>query len=306
MSKKRIIDSRTRSQSFVSLSYRQRDLWHGLIAIADDQGRLFGLHANVRSEVWPLDDIPLAEVEADLERLSDLEMIVRYEAEGKPIIQIINWWKYQKKQWAGPSDYPPPANWIDRTRYHGAEHKIIQENWDLLGGFCVKEGENEQQDSSDTPELPGKELPDLPPKNQVDNDVGQSINDSDSDNDSEEEKLNGASADEKPPEPPPKSKKGKKRDPLLDHPAIIAYREEARLHVPITWRKEVCEIVDDAEKWQKLVHSWIGKGWNKQNVEGMLQAYVNGGIGKNNSEPAGFEGIREYLKEEKEKAENGD
>jgi hypothetical protein len=278
-----------------------------LIAVADDQGRLFGLPANVRSEIWPLDDIPLAEVEEDLNKLAELEMILLYEANGKEIIQIINWWRYQQKQWAGPSDYPPPPNWVDRTRYHGAEHKIIQENWDQPGGFI--EEENQQPDSSETPGLPGDKPGDLPPDYQAENDVG--LNDSDSDSEDEEEKLNGASADAEPPEPPDlppekpkKTKKGRKRDPLLDHPAIITYREEAHLHVPINWREEVCEIVDDAERWKKLVHEWIGHGWNKQNISGMLQAYQNGGIEKKKAEPAGFDAIRSYR--QKQGLDNGE
>jgi hypothetical protein len=293
MSKKRILDSRSRkSLKFTALTFRQRDLWHGLIAVADDQGRLFGLPANVRSEIWPLDDIPLAEVEEDLKRLSELEMILIYEADGKPIIQIVKWWKYQQKQWAGPSDYPSPPKWADRTRYHGAEHKIIQENWDLPGGFF--EVENHQDDSSDTPDLPGEKPPDLPPDNHVENDVGHSINDSDSDG--EEEKLNGARAETEPPKPPPKRKKGKKRDPLLDHPAVIAYREEFHYHIQIAWREEVCKTVDDSEKWKEVIHAWNGKGWNPKNVKGMLESYRNGGIGKKKSEPKGFDAIRNYRK----------
>ena len=68
----------------------------------------------------------------------------------------------------------------------------------------------------------------------------------------------------------------RKRDWRLNHPAIIAYREEAHLHVPINIRDDVVAVVTDADKWQKIVHSWIGKGWNKQNIEGMLQVYRDG------------------------------
>ncbi len=67
MGKKRIIDSKIRSsQTFASFNMRQRDLWHGLIACADDQGRMPGVPAYVRSVVWPYDDISLKDVEADL------------------------------------------------------------------------------------------------------------------------------------------------------------------------------------------------------------------------------------------------
>ena len=90
-----------------------------------------------------------------------------------------------------------------------------------------------------------------------------------------EKELNGASADTGKSKP---KKKGKERDPLLDNPAIIAYRDEARLQVPITWREKVCNVVDDSDRWRILVHDWIGYGWNKQNIKGMLEAYTNGGI----------------------------
>ena len=156
MSKRRSLDSKIRqSQSFAKLTYRQRDLWQGLIAIADDQGRFPGTQAHIRSMVWPLDDISLAEVEIDLLRLIDLEMIYRYQINDETFIQIINWWKYQTPQWAGKSDYPPPLNWIDRTRYHGRDKLIITENWDQPGGFIFspdkspdKSGEEEADKSA--------------------------------------------------------------------------------------------------------------------------------------------------------------
>jgi len=74
--------------------------------------------------------------------------------------------------------------------------------------------------------------------------------------------------------------KGKKeRDPLLDHPAIIEFRDETRLHVLINWRKEVAETVGDdpeeVKRWRAVVHDWMGRGWNKQNVKGMLEVFRN-------------------------------
>lgn len=76
-----------------------------------------------------------------------------------------------------------------------------------------------------------------------------------------------------------RGKKKKKRDPLLDHPAIIEYKDEARLNVYINWRKEVAETVGDdpeeVKRWRAVVHDWIGRGWNKQNVKGMLEVFRN-------------------------------
>jgi hypothetical protein len=182
MAKKRIIDSRIRrSQDFVSLTYRQRDLWHGLITVADDQGRLLGILASVRSEVFPLDDVTLEDVEGDLQALIDQLMIVIYQVENKPIIQIVNWWKYQQKQWAGPSDYPATDGWVDRLRYHGSEHKVIQDGWEQPGGFsgdwwlCEPGGKQGNK--------PGRK----PGENQVENQAGLNDNDSDRGSNDEEE-----------------------------------------------------------------------------------------------------------------------
>ena len=96
-------------------------------------------------------------------------------------------------------------------------------------------------------------------------------------------------------------KTGKPRDTRLDHPAIIAYREEAHLHVPINWRDGVIETVSQVDKWTELVHEWIGRGWNKRNISGMLDAYKKGGISKNDRGKSSSLGVLQELIEE----ENG-
>lgn len=69
----------------------------------------------------------------------------------------------------------------------------------------------------------------------------------------------------------------RKRDERLDHPAISGYKSLARLNVPIIWRDDVINAVGDGEKeiyrWLDLVKSWIGRGWNPKNVEGMLDSF---------------------------------
>jgi len=139
MGKKRVINSKIRtSQTFASLSYRQRDLWHGLIVVADDQGRLPGVPAYVRSVVFPYDDITLEDLIDDLMALEAIGNILLYVADGAQYIQIIKWWCYQKMQWAGKSDCPPADGWTDRIRHNIANRKIYTENWDHPGGFCKK------------------------------------------------------------------------------------------------------------------------------------------------------------------------
>ena len=96
----------------------------------------------------------------------------------------------------------------------------------------------------------------------------------------------------------PSKKRSRKRDPRLNNPAIIAYREEAHLHVPINIRDDGVSIVSDAEKWQGIVHSWMAKGWNKQNIEGMLDVYRDGwrdgkAKGKKGVDLSAFDKIRQ-------------
>jgi hypothetical protein len=131
MAKRRMVDGKIRSsQTFSRLSWRQKDLWHGLIEVVDDQGRIPGKPSYVRSQVWPFDDVPSAEVDTDLKQLEELGFIFRYEVNGSVFIQLINWHYYQRDaEWLGLSDYPASPGWIDHARYHGKGGKPIALNW---------------------------------------------------------------------------------------------------------------------------------------------------------------------------------
>lgn len=72
-----------------------------------------------------------------------------------------------------------------------------------------------------------------------------------------------------------KKSASRKRDARLDHPAIVAYRDEAHLTPPHAVRDAICEVTD-ADRWRKVVTDWIGSGWNPRNVSGMLDVYRNG------------------------------
>jgi len=146
--KRRSISNEIRlSQSFSRLSLRQRDLWHGLIATADDQGRLPGVPAAVRSLVWPYDDVLSADVQSDLNTLGDIGNILIYSYGDAQYIQIVNWWQYQQMQWAGASKYPAPEGWKDRERYHSKGRKIVTKNWDTPGGFFIETEEVKVNDN---------------------------------------------------------------------------------------------------------------------------------------------------------------
>lgn len=73
-----------------------------------------------------------------------------------------------------------------------------------------------------------------------------------------------------------KKKTNVARDVRLDHPAIKAYRDLARLTPPHAWRDDIIQTVTDVPKWQGIVKEWIGKSWKPGNIEGMLDVYRNG------------------------------
>ncbi len=88
----------------------------------------------------------------------------------------------------------------------------------------------------------------------------------------EPETFSGISLRERSEKPP---KKTKARDPRLDHPALVAYRDAMRLTPPELWRDEIITI-DDLEKWKAILKSWLGKSFKPGNIEGLLDVYRHG------------------------------
>lgn len=71
-------------------------------------------------------------------------------------------------------------------------------------------------------------------------------------------------------------------DALIYHAAMEAYRNITHLQVTGAWRVKVARAVgqdvEDLMRWHALVEDWIGFGWNKMNVKGMLETFEGGGI----------------------------
>jgi hypothetical protein len=131
---------------FGSLTHTQRLLWLGLLLkLADDQGRIVDNVALMPSQIFPYDpDVTVDEIEKGLRIFIKARKIDRYVAgtngTGKKLIQITNWWKYQKAaQWASASLFPAPAGWVDRVRAHMVGHgqNIVTINWDKPGGYVA-------------------------------------------------------------------------------------------------------------------------------------------------------------------------
>ena len=124
-----------------------RYLWIGLIvAMADDQGRMLDNPSLMKIKIFPYDSRPTPkDINDALKLLNKAHKILRYRSgnngDGKELIQIVKWWKYQKRtQWAVRSQYPAPVKWVDRVRCHehGSGQKIVTSNWDLEGGFMKR------------------------------------------------------------------------------------------------------------------------------------------------------------------------
>ncbi|MDD2765860.1 MAG: helix-turn-helix domain-containing protein [Opitutaceae bacterium] len=81
---------------------------------------------------------------------------------------------------------------------------------------------------------------------------------------------------------PAGKRKGKPRDPLLDHPAVIAYRDEYHYWPDTTLRPPIAEAVgDDAGAvalWARILRGWHGAGWGPRNIDGMLDWFRRGEI----------------------------
>lgn len=123
-----------RSEKFSEFGLRERLLWIGLITNADDQGR-GQAHPNlVRSDVFPLEDVPIPEIVSALEAFQARDMLILYRGDDKHLYQVVNWWEYQgAMSWAWPSKYPPPDGWTDRIKYRKG-NTVMEENWTLDGG----------------------------------------------------------------------------------------------------------------------------------------------------------------------------
>ena len=111
MARRRMIDPNFWvSEDVAALTFRQRLLLVGLFSNADDHGRGRAKPAFIRSVIFPYDDLPTKEIEADLQAIAKHISIVFYEVDGNSYYQFLNWSKWQTVQKPQPSIIPPPPN----------------------------------------------------------------------------------------------------------------------------------------------------------------------------------------------------
>ncbi len=130
MANRRMITSSIwQDEWFGPLSFFEQALWIGLFSVcADDQGRLIDSPILIRASVFPYKDVSLDEIETALGTFSQAGRVIRYQSGSKRLLQIVNWWKQQRAQWASRSDWPAPDDWVDRVRTRTSAG-MVTENW---------------------------------------------------------------------------------------------------------------------------------------------------------------------------------
>lgn len=129
MAERRAIKSSIWDDEFFGgeLSLLEKLIWIGLFSkCADNQGRMLDNPTLIRSSLFPYGNATTEEIEKCLVNFGD--KIIRYESSGRKYIQLKKWWENQPLQWAVPSNYPAPENWLDRVRTNYKGHKLTY-NW---------------------------------------------------------------------------------------------------------------------------------------------------------------------------------
>jgi hypothetical protein len=117
----------------INLSPIERLLWIGIIiTCADDQGRFPKNLITIRIKIFPNDQVTPDQIDKTLNKFAKEKKVIIYEANGKTIVQISNWWMHQRaSEWMSKSQLPPPEGWVDFYRYHGKGNEIIKsQKWE--------------------------------------------------------------------------------------------------------------------------------------------------------------------------------
>ena len=95
------------SENIDELSTFQETFFYRLIVNCDDYGRMDARPKILASRLYPLKDIRSAQIEDALRALSSAELVILYEVDGKPFLQMKTWDRHQQVR-AKRSKYPSP------------------------------------------------------------------------------------------------------------------------------------------------------------------------------------------------------
>ncbi len=94
------------------------------------------------------------------------------------------------------------------------------------------------------------------------------------------EEARGSGAEAPPAPAPPRrgSRTPKPKTPIPE--AVEVFRAETNRFPPKSWFPTIAEAVGadppNLDRWRRVVHAWVGTGYNPTNVQGMLECYRRG------------------------------
>lgn len=87
----------------------ERLFFVGLFSLADDEGRLLGELAWLRSHIWQYHDVTLEFVRRVRDSVVKANSnVILYRVDGIDYIALLKWKEYQKPKYPTPSKFPPP------------------------------------------------------------------------------------------------------------------------------------------------------------------------------------------------------
>lgn len=101
------------SDNLDQLTYFQETFFYRLIVNCDDYGRMDARPKILAAKLYPLKSIRLDDVEKALQALSSAELVILYEVDGKPLLQMKSWERHQQVR-AKMSRYPAPSEQTTR------------------------------------------------------------------------------------------------------------------------------------------------------------------------------------------------
>ena len=99
------------SENIDSLSAFQETFFYRLIVNCDDYGRMDARPKILASRLFPLKDLRSNQIEDALRALTSAELVILYEVDGKPFLQMKTWDRHQQVR-AKKSKYPSPDDGI--------------------------------------------------------------------------------------------------------------------------------------------------------------------------------------------------
>lgn len=112
MPRRRMIDPEIwPDEWFGYLDYQKQILFIGIVTNADDEGRIIGTPAYLRTRIFPYKETTDKEIEVILQEFAETNPnFILYKVKNVSYIWLKQWRRYQKPQYPKPSRLPAPPN----------------------------------------------------------------------------------------------------------------------------------------------------------------------------------------------------